>query len=545
MLMRVFSNAFLCFALLYGQVATAQERIPHAVGLYITGQGQDYIENNVEEIFFRNGITIDNAYFSNVSVETEEQTLEEMLVNQHELREIIETVKENVSRFFIGFDLDKHKFQIQLHEIEFFANWSNVRLSFVKPQFDEFVENPPTMTLKILVQASKVELNIRKADVRDLNHPYLGEYGLDHASLLLDEAFSEPLFVEMTVDVFKNNGAVEFNVQGFDSNISDVKFQSNFRPPLRIPVIEVRINDHVVRINQAEIENLFREKQQEIFRVAQEEAQNYLNTEAKDLINSLIAEKVTNGLIEVNQMDPPGAPEGAITPKFEWGLNLSDVDMEGDLVHVGLEGFVRDPLIKTTPNLASKLVAKQAPSLAQEYLNGHDMIMSLNQGFINKIIQLSRERGYFAKVDLEDGESIKMTKMPELILNGNASPHLAVELEYNVTGFSAVFVKNPIRISFNLNVDLAVNPATQKAELVSQGVDINSVVLPERYIRMFASKVRAETKKTIEEMQKDLTGMVLVDEFPIPASLFGIELQVSKTRADRSGHMLIFIDFKQ
>jgi hypothetical protein len=540
-----FSCLIALLMVLSSPLASSQERIPHAVGLYLTGKGQDYIETNVEEIFFRNGITIDNAYFSNLSVETQEQSLEEMLVNQHDLKEIIETIKENVSRYFIGFDLDKHKFQIELHEIEFFANWSDVRLSFIKPQFDELVPNPPTMTLKILVQATKVELNIRKTDIRDLNHSYLGEYGLDHASLLLDESFSDPLFLEMTVDVFKNNGAVEFVVQGFESNISDVIFQSNFRPPLRLPVIEIRINDHVVTVNQSEIENLFREKQQDIFRVAQEEAQNYLNTEAKDLINEMIAEKVVDGLIEVNQMDPPGAPEGVLAPKFEWGLNLTDVDMDGDLVHIGLEGLLRDPLNETSPNLSSRLVARRPPSLAQEFLNGHDMIMSLNQGFVNKIIQLSRQRGYFSQVDLENGESIKLTKVPELILNGGSSAHLAIEIEYTITGMQAMFVKNPIRLSFNLGVDLAVNPATQKTELVSRGVDLNSVNLPDRYIRMFASKVRSAARDTIQEMQKDLSGMVLVDEFPIPASLFGIDLQVSRTRADNSGHLLLFIDFKE
>jgi hypothetical protein len=541
---RISSLCLLVFVVVSPLVA-AYERIPHAVGLYLTGKGQEYIENNIEEIFFRNGVTIDNAYFSSLSFESEEQTLEEMLENQHDLREIVETVKENVSRFFIGFDLDRHKFQIELHEIEFFANWSDVRLSFARPAFNEFEANPPTMIIKALVQASKVELNIRKTDVRDLNHSYLGEYGLDHSSLLLDESFSDPLFVETTVHVYKKNGAVEFSVADINTNIGEVKFQSNFRPPLRIPVIEIRINDHVVRVDQSEIENLFREKQQEIFRVAQEEAQNYLNTEAKELINNLISEQMNLGLIEVNQMDPPGAPEGAIAPKFEWGLNLSDIDMEGDLVHIGLEGFVRDPLASAIPNLNRRLVAPRPPSLAEEFLNGHDMIMSLNQGFINKIIQLSRQRGYFSQVDLEGGESIKMTKMPELVLNGSSAPHLAIEIEYTVTGLQAMFVKNPIRLSFNLGVDLEVNSETQKTELVSKGVDLNSIVLPDRYIRMFANKVRTETRSVIADMQKDLSGMVLVDEFPIPASLFGIDLQVARTRADRSGHILLFIDFKE
>lgn len=74
---------------------------------------------------------------------------------------------------------------------------------------------------------------------------------------------------------------------------------------------------------------------------------------------------------------------------------------------------------------------------------------------------------------------------------------------------------------------------------------MNSVNLPDRYIRMFASKVRSAVTEKIEEMQGNLNGMVIVDEFPIPSTLFGIDLNVTNASIDRAGHMLIHIDFKR
>jgi hypothetical protein len=544
MMIRRTLAVFILALLLPVRLVFSQEIIPHSVGLFLTPKGQEYLSNNVEEIFFLNGLSIDSAYFPTATIETEEQTLEDMFENQHELRELIEKIKENVSRFFIGADIDKHKFKVDIHEIEFFADWSEISMNIIKQDFNEGDTDAPDLSFQVYVEARKVQLNVAKIDINDLNHPFLGEYGIDHAELILDEHTSHPLYVSLAVHVYNRNGSVFLEVDIPQSNISEVLFRSNFRSPLRLPVIEIRINDHVVRLNQSEVEKLFREKQNEIFTMAQEEIQNWLDNEAKDLLNTKISEVITGGaLVDVNQMDPPGAPEGANVPKFEWGLSLSKMGTQGDLVHLGLDGFVRDPLKKTSPNLPRHLVAQRPPSLERDHANGYDLMMSLNQGFMNKIIQLSGQRGYFNEVELDNGDKMPMTKTPELILNGGRRPSLNLEIEYRVTGAQAMFVKNPIRISFNLLIDFEVDRATGLTKLVGRGVDLDTINLPDRYIRMFAGRVRSAVRKTISDMQSDLNGMVIVDEFPIPDSLFGIPLRVRNAKIDRSGHMIIYINF--
>lgn len=545
MVVRFLGLYALLFCTLILRLGHAQEIIPHSVGIYLSPKGQEFIGSNIEELFFRNGITIDSAYFPTVSMETEEQSLEDMFENQDDLRELVEKIKDNISRYFIGLDLDKHKFKIDAHEIEFFAEWSELQLSFLNTNFPEF-DDQPSLSFHLYVEASRVQLNVAKVDFIDVNHPFLGEYGIDHAELSLDEEYGEPLYLGVTAHIFNRGGQLEIQLEAPQSNISEVKFRSNFRPPLRMPVIEIRINDHVVQVNQPEVEALFREKQEDIFRVAQEEAQNWLDKEAQELISAKINEVLQNNeLIDVNQMDSPGAPEGSNPPKFEWGLTLAKLGFHGDLVHLGLDGFVRDPVAKTTPILARHLISRTEPNLANESGNGHDMFMSLNQGFVNKIIQLSAERGYFRQVDLDNGDVIPMTKTPELILNGRGRPSLGIEIEYRVTGAQALFVRNPIRLSFNLLIDFEVDSRTGRTQLVGKGVDIDSLHLDDRYIRMFAGRVRSAARDTLRDMQKDLDGMVIVDEFPIPDSLFGLSLSAKRARMDQSGHMIIYINFDE
>ena len=521
----------------------AQEKIPHAIGLYFTPKGVETLNENIEELLFQNGVGIENAFFPEIGFETEEATIEEMLGSQEELKEIVTHIKENIRRFFIGLDLDKHKFKIDLAEIEFFAKWSEIRVDFKKPVFNELATRVPRLSMDFTIEAEQVQINVTKIDVRDLNHPFLGEFGLDHAEVSIDQERSEPLFVKFPVHVYKDNGQVEIVVDAPETNLDGVVLKSNFRSPLRMPVIEVRINDHIVRLNQNEVEGMFREKQGEIFRVAQSEIQNWLETEAPALINKTLVEKLEGDLIEVNQMDPPGAPVGAIVPKFEWGLTLEDLDFSGELIHIGLDGFVRDPSVKNTPALAAGLVSSQLPKVQNPESLGHDLILSLNQGFVNKIVQLSANRGYFKSVDLENGEKIILSKVPTVRIDSKTLPYLALEIEYTVTGMQAAFVKNPIRIAFNMNIAFEVDGATGLTKMVSRGVDLNSVFLDSKYIRMFSGTVRSAVTDKITEMQKDLDGFEIVDEFPIPASLFGLNLQTRKTQIDKSGHLLLYIDF--
>ena len=521
----------------------AQEKIPHAIGLYFTPKGVDTLNANIEELLFQNGVGIENAFFPAIGFETEEATIEEMLGSQDDLKEIVTHIKENISRFFIGLDLDKHKFKIDLAEIEFFAKWSEIRVDFKKPVFNELARRVPRLSMDFMIEAEQVQINVTKIDIRDLNHPFLGEFGLDHAEVSIDQERSEPLFVKFPVHVYKDNGQVEIVVDAPETNLDGVILKSNFRSPLRMPVIEVRINDHVVRLNQNEVEGMFREKQGEIFRVAQSEIQNWLETEAPALINKTLVEKLEGDLIEVNQMDPPGAPAGALVPKFEWGLTLEDLDFSGELIHIGLDGFVRDPSMRNTPALGAGLVSRQLPKVQNPESLSHDLILSLNQGFINKIVQLSANRGYFKSVDLENGEKIILSKVPTVRIDSKTIPYLALEIEYTVTGLQAAFVKNPIRIAFNMNIAFEVDRNTGLTKMVSRGVDLNSVFLDSKYIRMFAGTVRSAVNDKIKEMQKDLDGFEIVDEFPIPASLFGLNLKTRKTQIDKSGHLLLYIDF--
>lgn len=517
----------------------AVDFIPHSIGVYVTPKGQDFFSQDLGALFANNGISINQAYFQSLQHETEEQELEEMLGNQEELKEVIIKLKEGIRRYLIGLDLAAHKFQIDVKELDLKLDWSRLAISIDRPKFDETQDRQPTLTLNLNVVLDSFQLFIKEITARDLNNPIFGDVGIDQVTLWTQPE-EQPLYLNLPIH-FYQDGAEGFSVEAGrpDTNLDALYIRSDYKSPMRLPKVEININGHPIVVNQDEVELLFREKKDDIFQTAQRELQVWIDENAAELINTFIKEKVASGLTEATTMLPPGAPNEFVQT-FNWGMKIAGVGFQEENVHIGLDAFVTDPLKNSDFRLASSLIAQRTPVLGKSDSAQYDLGLALNMGFVNKIIHLSANRGYFSDVELENGEKIKLTKTPTLQL-ARAKPVLELEIEYTVTGLQAVFVKNPIRISFDMLVDFVVDKNGQ-VSLIGNGVDISSVYLDSKYIRAFSGTVRKAAKSKIEEMQGDLRGYVIADSLPLPQALFGLPMVPKKALIEKNGYLLVYLD---
>ena len=170
-----------------------------------------------------------------------------------------------------------------------------------------------------------------------------------------------------------------------------------------------------------------------------------------------------------------------------------------------------------------------------------DFVFSLNEGVLNRVIQLSSLRGYFDSIETDGGETIKLAKIPYLTLKEETGK-MGLEIEYKVTGLQALAVKNPIHIEFDLNLAFPID-SEGKATMVVESIDVDSASVDKKYIRFFASKVRKAVKEKLSEVNEDMKGYVLADEIPIPDDLGGIALQKLATEVDNNGHLLIYSEY--
>lgn len=524
----------------------ASEGIKHSVGVYVSKNGLNFFKNNLMDLIENNGFQIDEFSHPGTQVTMDETTLEEMVADE-ELKSTISEVKSHIQRYFSGLGLDTHQFQIDVKNINFSATWDKVALDFYKPQLAEN-EEPYDVLIYAWLEASNINIKVDEISARDLKNSYLGDIGLD--GLSIEQADStEKLRIGFPIKIGKNEKG-EFNLVASKpvSNVNDVKFSADFDSPLRLPEIKISINGHEVEMNLDEVEKLVREKEPFLLEKIQDSVQDFLENQAPKMITDTAREAIQNGIGEISQMDPPGAPEGRVVPKLFWSLNMEELDFAGENLHIGLGAVVDDPASVREINLPLSHTSLKHPNLEKSDVDNYDISLALNQGLINRIVQLSSIRGYFKNMELDDGETIEIVGSPILNMKGKGEGKpatLSLEIAYNVEGIQSWAVKNPIHINFDLNLDFPIDPKTKKVKMVATGVDMSSVFLDSKYIRFFKKKVRKAVREELTAMQPSIVGMEVADEIPVPTDLGGILLDMEKTEINDAGYLMIYTNYSE
>ena len=543
LLKRFFFSFFLFLSCIFYISAGRAEDIKHSVGVYISQNGLQYFKNNLKDVIENNGFRIDEFSYSGTQINMEEQKLEDIIEDQ-ETKDSIIKVKNQITRFFDGIDLDTHRFQADIEGVQFSANWEKISLDFYKPQLTEG-EDPYDVLVYAWIEASDINLSVDKVYARDLNNKFLGDVGVDGLKIEQVDS-SDKLRIGLPVKLGKDeNGKFKLLASKPVSNMNDVKFDADFTSPLKLPEIKILINGHEVSLNLEEVEKLVVEKEPMILDKIQTYLQTFLEEEAPKMITEGAQSALEGGLFEVTQMNPPGAPVGVIVPKFFWKLGLEELNFVGDNLHIGLGASVSDPS-RDNVSFPEKYTSLKYPDIENSDVDKYDITLALNQGLINRMVQLSSLRGYFEKMDLDSGESIGISGMPVVNFKkkgGNNPATLTLEIIYKVTGWQKAFVKNPIHINFDMNLDFPIDPRTGRIKMIATGIDMSTVYLDDKYIRFFKKKVRDSVKDQIKDMQSDISGMEIADEIPVPADLGGILLEKEKAEINKNGYLMIYNNY--
>jgi len=545
-LLKRFTLSFFLFisCFFYIVSGSAAESIKHSVGVYVSPNGLKYFKENLMEIVENNGFAIDEFTYEGTQITMDEMDLAD-LAPDDEMKETINTVKEQLNRYFTGLDLQKHKFQIDIKGVEFSANWEKLSLDFYKPQIAEG-EEPYDVLVYAWLEASDIKIHVDEITARDLNHKFLGDVGVNGLSIEQVDS-SEKLRIGLPLKFGKDKDG-KFNLLASKpvSNMNDVKFEADFDTPLRLPKIDILINGHKISLNLEEVEKLVREKEPMMLEKIQTSLQDFLENQAPLMITEKANAVLKEGLGEVSQMAPPGAPAGRNVKKFLWALNLEELNFAGDNLHIGLGAVVTDPTRARDVAFPAKLTALKYPNLEKTEVENYDITLALNQGLVNRIVQLSSLRGYFENMDIGDGETIKIVGQPILNMKGKGKGKpatLGLEIEYTVTGWQKIFVKNPIHINFDLNLEFPIDPRSGKIGMKATGVDMSTVFLDKKYIRAFSGKVRKSVRAQISDMQGSIKGMEIADEIPVPSDLGGILLDKKKIEINDAGYMMIYTNY--
>ncbi len=521
-----------------------ESEIPHAIGVYITARGQEKIFNGIPSLMNSNGLSLSQAYFHKQHFEMEEKSLEQMLPPEGALRDAALKIRETLQRFLMGLDFNDHKFAVDIEGIDVNIDWQDVHI-----EIDHLSKMAGKLQLKLVLETSGLDLKVAKIRAQDLNNDFLGEVGVDGLSVYFDQE-SKPLRIEVPILLENKPGhdGPALSVGSLKSNIDEIALGASFDGGIILPQIEIRINNRVITANYSELENMLKENEEKIVQAIKKSMNGWMTDDAAATFNQIVSERTAEGLFkEINVMDPAGAPVDQLVAPFQWGIKLKKYNFVNDSIHLALDGYFKDS-VKGETSFPSDLQANNEP-LEHRVSDNHDFVLSINQGFINRIVQLSYNRGYFNSFATDDGENYIISKIPEFKLKGTdgATPsRLEVELEYTVTGIGASLVNNPIKINFDMFLDFPVEDG--KIKIVATDIDMESVHVDKKYIKRFlglmswSGVVMPQVRKRFRAAQNDVKGMVLADEFPIPESMAGIPFNVIDTEVDPNGHLMINID---
>ena len=521
--------------------------IPHAVGLYFSEEGQRYFANNLQQVIRRNGVNLNTNTVPNQRHQTGEKTLAELFPDNPALSNVVRQVKSNFARFFRSHEIvikNKHNFVVRAEDIKVLTNWGRIGL-----EFDRTNSRNNNIALKLVLQLNNFQLKVNKVRAEDLVHSFFEEIGANNVNFSFGHTqASEPLRITIPFRVRVGpSGKVTFDVTEPQTNLSNVRLVLDYDRPLLLPRVEIIVNGTRGHIRLSEVERTLRSKHNELIDGLKKTALEYLNTNFKKTVDELLTEKVNPNFNTRNYMLPLGAPNPRV-PKMYYTIKPAFVGYREEYLYFALNSFIKDPRESGSSALDDRHTGTWGAQVRSLDSKNFDVAISLNQGMINRLLQLSRKRGYYNNISTASGATYNLVEQPMFDFKGripgsSLPPALKLKILYNVDGFSSIAVNNPIQIEFELKVKTVIKNG--KVQLVTDGVVNDSVYVPRSAARweFLWPKVLSSAREQLQGMNSDLRGIVLSDELPLPTDVLGFPMTLTGSTIDPNGNILVFLNY--
>ncbi|MBI2522290.1 MAG: hypothetical protein HYV97_17860 [Bdellovibrio sp.] len=520
--------------------------INHVVGIYVGPRGLNLIENRIDKLVEANGFSSNSYFFEKIEKTLEVMTFEQLVPNPN-LQDIAKKVRTYFRQFFRGFTIkNEHQFQVTADGVEITGEWEKAGVKVLGNTLDELT-NRSGVRLQANFKARALRLYVDKVRARDLKHAFLGDVGVDGFYLELADGNNVPLEISLEAQAYvMDDAGIDFRMGDIKTNIDTVPLQTSFRTPMVLPVVEIRINGRRAFLRASEVEKLVRAQLPKLVVGLRETIQKTLNETLIPMARQRATQILSKSHVEINQMEPVGIETGKKDVNYRWGVYPSTLEvLPGPMLHAGLNGYVYDPKFREDIGIPADLVAANAPAVTTFIGVDFDLALSLNQGLINRMLQYGQRRQYFSNMKTKSGEKLDLVTAPKLTLVGKGAANrpatLTILSKYTVTGWQKIFVRNPIQIKMDLELDFA-RTSDGKNPMLVKGIDINSASIDSKFIRLFKKTVRNKMKDKLKDISKAVSGMVLSEDLPLPKELSGIPISTKLTKIDPNGHLVVFME---
>lgn len=528
------------------------------VQVQVTDKGLKYFEQNLDQLLIASGLSLNQGelpkidytfgkpmQFSELGLDDETQKLLEQTIGMFQMWIIGNPLRSDVQP------------TIQIAASSYQASFDKISV-VTRPDILQQLGLKNGVVLLLDLKLKDLKLSTSSIKVFDQRMPDLGAAEMtDVEARVGADDLQMKLRVPFYVSVNANH-EIEFKALKVEQNLSELPIAVKYKN-LSIPQLAIQINGKSFLVDTEKLKGKLDENlaavidrtKGEIARFAEEQLPLEINKMAKDILKGQLE--------EVSKIDPPGAT-GSTAP-FYWGFQVERLSQGRFGLNMTLNAFVEDPQNPaSTPDPKTQAVG--APDLANLDGSKFDVILSINQGVVNRLMQLSFQRKAFEAMETGKGP-MRLTRVPVIgpasknhgLSVGRGETVMKVRVQGNVpkglvSGFQKLGIRDGFEMAFDMNTKLR-KVRGGGVEVVFASIDLDSIWINPDHITglgsIFGGTVRSGVRAEIAKINADwrVKEQKLPGVFPIPPEVMGIKLEIGDMTMSSTGHLLMFLNYKQ
>ncbi len=524
--------------------------VEHAIGVFVTPRGQNYLYTHFDEILQRNGYSLTDGAFPYIHYKAPEafsmDNLRSMLSSKPQALQSMETVRSALLTYLSSFHLNNPHLEVKVLNLAYQLKFNRfgIRTDEVATKA---LGDRSGLVLVVEAEVPEFRISAKRIQIGDLANQVLGVWGVSNLWMAFKSP-TVPLMVQMPFKIMITENGIQTETMPMITNIDKLTLSSGFDRPLSLPDVGLRIDGHEMHLRKSQVEDVLFAQRDGMLK----SLQGYLKAFTTDTAPGIINQKVTHAYDpergEQDLMSPPGAPADlAPDQKFQWGIRLADIRVKQSSMYFELSAFLEDPNAPKTPLLPA-VRGLSAPQAKEHDPQTYDVGIAVNENLLNRALQLSHARGYFNVIPLSGSDSLTLVKPPLVVVDGSKGPNRAIlklDVTYKVNQWLAerLAVHNPLHMKFDLIIRL--DRTAKGLKLVEERVDVDSLEIDPASLRHFGLKkmVVKQVKDLLAKTNTDFasTEHLLSDEVPLPQALYGVPLELAGF-ASKDGFMNLFLN---
>lgn len=535
---------------------TSRVFIERAVSLELTPRGEATLAGHLEGIVENLGVSLREGFFPEFKYASKEPlSLDELAQKNPETGALLATVRSVLQDWFVGLEINNPRPVVQITNGSYQLSFA--RLAIVTDRAAKRrLRKTSGAVLALEISIDKIETHAERFLVADLDNQFLGVAGFRDSTVKNGAGTRIDMRIPFYIDI-SAKGQVKIEGLAATSNFQKAALQLDYKE-LITPNISIEINGKKFPLNKSHLEKTLQERKAALLGQLQAFLDKMATTQLAEVVTKEAA-KLPATISQVNRMRPPGADEHSPDPDFLWGLEMRRLDLGDRRLAFGFSGWVEDPLKPGHP-LEPNSTASAAFDPSGVADTSFDIALSINRGLINRILQLSYLRGYFAEIPIGEGARLKMFAPPQVQSPANASEkepvaqprvRIRVGIAQPISGLQRLLLQKEVMASVDVLARLQQKEGDEGLSLVLDSIDASTLDVPREnfttvgllFQEMVINKVKDELAKTSAGWKSK--EQAIPGKLPLPPQFLGLKTVVEAMKMDADGYLVMFLNFEE